>query len=235
MLIILGIWLFYKNQKKISYWCIFIAAVFWFASIKPVSDIFLSKLEYYFVPPKSFSGDIVIVLGGGMKENVPDFSGNSALNSAGLERVFTAARINKEKDIPIIASGGAVFSPWRGQAKKAEAEVAKRFLMDIGIAGNKIIIENKSRDTYENAVFSRKICIERGFKKVIIVTSAFHMPRAAMIFKKVGFEDNVYYPTGYKTSKESKYHYTDFLPGDMQALSLATKEYLGLIFYKLFY
>ena len=228
-LIILGIWFFYKNRKKISYICIGIAAVFWLAGIKPVSDIFMSKLEYRLVPPKNFSGDVVIVLGGGMKENVPDFSGNSELNSAGLERVFTAARISKKKNIPIIASGGAVF------AKKAEAEVAKRFLTDMGVSGDKIIVENKSRDTYENAVFSREICIERGFKKAILVTSAFHMPRAAMIFEKAGFKDIVYYPTGYKTSRDPEYYYTDFLPRDMKELSMAVKEYFGLVFYKVFY
>jgi uncharacterized SAM-binding protein YcdF (DUF218 family) len=229
IIIIMGIWFFYKNQKKIAYICIFISMSFWFASMKPVSDIFMSRLEYHFDLPSSVKGDVIIVLGGGMKDNVPDFSGNSALNSAGLERVFTAARISKKKNIPIITSGGAVFS------KEAESEVAKRFLMDIGISADKIIVENKSRDTYENAVFSHKICLEKGYKKVIVVTSAFHMPRTAMVFKKVGFEDIVYYPTGYKTSKNSEYYYMDFLPGDMQNISVAIKEYIGLIFYKVFY
>ena len=229
IIIVLGIWFFYKNQKKIAYGYIIIAAVFWLASMKPVSDLFLSKLEYHFVLPESFSADVVIVLGGGMKDDVPDFSGNSALNSAGLERVFAAARIVKKKKIPIITSGGAVFS------RKAESEVAKRFLMDIGISGDEIIVENKSRDTYENALFSRKICLERGFNRVVVVTSAFHMPRTAMIFKKVGFEDIVYYPTGYRTSKKPKYYFTDFLPGDMQNLSVAIKEYIGLAYYKIFY
>ncbi len=229
IIIILGIWFFYKNQKKIAYICISISMVFWFSSIRPVTDIFLSNLEYKIDLPKTFSADVVIVLGGGMKDDVPDFSGNSALNSAGLERIFTAARIVKKKNIPIITSGGAVFS------RKAESEVAKRFLMDIGISGDKIIVENKSRDTYENALFSRKICLERGFNRVVVVTSAFHMPRTAMIFKKVGFKDIVYYPTGYKTSKKPKYYFTDFLPGDMQNLSVVIKEYIGLAYYKIFY
>ncbi|MCK5358218.1 MAG: YdcF family protein [Elusimicrobiales bacterium] len=229
IIMVAGIWFFYKNQKKSAYTYIIIAAVFWLASIKPVTDIFMSKLEYHFALPASFDGDVIIVLGGGMQDNVPDFSGDAALNSGGIERVFTAARIAKKMNIPIIASGGAVFS------RRAESEVAKRFLTDIGIAPEKIIVENKSRDTYENALFSREICLKQGYKKVIVVTSAFHMPRTAMIFKKAGFENVVYYPTGYKTSKKSKYYYVDFLPGDMQNLSVAIKEYIGLVYYKVFY
>ena len=229
LFMVVGIWFFCKNRRKMSYCWFFMAAILWLASIKPVGNFFMSPLEYSYIPPKSFSGDVIIVLGGGMKENVPDFSGSYALSSDGLERAFTAARINKKTDLPIILSGGAVF------AKKSEAEVGKRFLTDIGIPGDKIIIENKSRDTYENAVFSREICIERGFKKIILVTSAYHMPRAAMIFKKIGFKDIVYYPAGYKTSKPFNYYYPDFLPGDTRDLSSAIKEYIGLVFYKIYY
>jgi uncharacterized SAM-binding protein YcdF (DUF218 family) len=90
--------------------------------------------------------------------------------------------------------------------------------------------ESKSRNTYENAVFSADIVKPEASQNWLLVTSAFHLPRAMGCFRKAGW--NVYAaPTGYFTT--GKYRgYTSFnLEEQMLYLSLATHEYAGLVSY----
>ena len=69
-----------------------------------------------------------------------------------------------------------------------EAEVLGRQIEDWGISRDRIIVEGRARNTHENAVFSQEIARARGFERVLIVTSAFHMQRAAECFAAVGMK-----------------------------------------------
>ena len=111
----------------------------------------------------------------------------------------------------------------------------KEYLVSIGVPAKDIFTEERARDTWENAVFTKKLCDERGYKRPLIVTSAYHMRRAMWSFKKAGFEGAVPYPTAYKSSRRARFHYTDLLPRDFGPLSLALHEYLGLVFYAINY
>ena len=61
----------------------------------------------------------------------------------------------------------------------------KRFLTDLGVPDPMIIVEDKSRDTIENARYARQICERRGFVRPILVTSAYHLKRSVLSFSKV--------------------------------------------------
>lgn len=224
----LGMWSL-RTKKSSSYGYFLIAFIIWFFSITPVENFLLAPLEYKHTPPFRVAGDVIIALTGGIKEKAPGISGDFSLNGDSGERTFAAVRIYKKTGIPMLVTGGAVFS------EISEALVAKRFLMDVGIPEKDIIIEEKSRDTMESAAYSKKICDEKGFKKIILVTSASHMPRAVWSFRKAGFEEITPFPAAYKSSKNPVYYYRDFLPGNLRDSSCAIKEYLGLIFYKIFY
>ncbi|MBU2573404.1 MAG: YdcF family protein [Elusimicrobia bacterium] len=223
----LGLWNIKKSRIKCSYGYFFAAVFMWLALARPAGDMALARLEYAFLPPADVKADVIVVLGGGINEGAPGGAVGPSLEGASLERAAEAARLYKRYRLPIIVSGGAAFSG------PAESPIVKKYLVSAGVPADKIITEERSRDTFENAVFSKKLCDEKGYKKAVIVTSAYHMKRAVWSFEKAGFKDAVPYPTGYKSSKTPQYYYVDFLPGPGDNLRAAMHEYLGLVFYKI--
>jgi uncharacterized SAM-binding protein YcdF (DUF218 family) len=120
------------------------------------------------------------------------------------------------------------------EGRKAEAVIIKRFLLDLGVPADKIIMEDKSRDTIENAKYTVKIFEKLNYKKPILVTSACHMKRAIMSFRKVGVEV-LPVPSNFRTWKNKRYGWESYLPGNFDDANTAIHEYLGLIFYRFAY
>ena len=84
-------------------------------------------------------------------------------------------------------------------AKLTDAEVAKEALADVGVPVDRMIFEDKSRNTHENAINAAALVHPKPQEKWLLVTSAFHMPRSIASFRKAGW--NVYpAPTDYMTS-----------------------------------
>ena len=220
----LAVMRFRKDRKQALAWAGF-ALLIWVASIKPVGDYALARLEYAYLPPAELKADAIVLLSGGIQEGAPELFGIPELTGVSLERTLAAASIYRRYKLPIIVTGGPVFS------SGAEAVAIKKYLISLGVPQKKVFTEDRARDSWENAVFSKKIYDEKGYKKAAIVTSACHMRRAVWSFKKAGFKDAVPYPSAYKTSKDPKYSYADFLPGTGENLSNAMHEYLGLLFY----
>ena len=115
-----------------------------------------------------------------------------------------------------------------------EGHIVKRFLIDLGVPADKIITEDKSKDTFENAKFTQKICDRLNFTDPILVTSAYHLKRAVMSFEKVGLNVKPF-PAGFKSWQGKQYHWNSYLPDDFSTASIAIKEYLGLVFYEFAY
>ena len=173
-----------------------ITAVFYLLSIEPVSNGLIHPLETAYDQPQGadVDGDVIILLGGGSRAGVPDFDGTGQVGSAAANRFLMALRLQKAKDLPILLSGGTIL---KGDAN--ESEIEKRMLLSLGVPENKIFMDDKSRNTAENAAFSRQICEHQGWKKPILVTSAFHMPRSVRFFTRQGL-DVTPYPCDYHTS-----------------------------------
>ncbi|MEI6877053.1 MAG: YdcF family protein, partial [Spirochaetota bacterium] len=102
--------------------------------------------------------------------------------------------------------------------------------IDMGIEAGRITIEKKSRDTYENAAFTKGLV---GAGPILLVTSAWHMPRSMLAFTKNGIE-SIPAPTSYRVDKHSL-DFLDLLPGSESLLTsqLALHEYLGILWYNL--
>lgn len=132
-------------------------------------------------------------------------------------------------NVPVIMSGGSVF-----KERKPEAPIVKRFLIDLGVPENRIFLEDKSRDTIENAKYTKKVLEKIKSKKPVLVTSAFHMRRSVMSFEKAGLQV-VPFPANFKTWANRKYMWEDYLPGGFEGAYIALHEYLGLLFYKVAY
>jgi uncharacterized SAM-binding protein YcdF (DUF218 family) len=229
LLICSGVWLSLRKQWKAGFLNCSIGIFMWALSVSPVSDTMLRGLESDFKIPENPSGDVIILLGGGVSDKVPDLTGMGAPSGDMLERIVTAVRLQKRLNIPVIVSGGVVF-----KGKAAEAPIVKRFLIDLGVPSERVIIEDKARDTIENAKYSKEICEKDGYKNPILVTSAYHMKRAVLSFKKVDM-DVLPFPAGFRTWENKKYGWESYLPGGFDGLATAFREYLGLIFYKFAY
>ncbi|MBJ6761719.1 YdcF family protein [Myxococcaceae bacterium JPH2] len=127
--------------------------------------------------------DAVIVLGGGLDPSASERTGQPEYNAA-VERVlrgFELLRAGRARQV--LLSGGSLDP--RPEAV-VEADVLAKQLQEWGIAPERIITEGRSRNTRENALESARIIRERGWRSLLLVTSAAHMPRAAGCFAAVG-------------------------------------------------
>jgi uncharacterized SAM-binding protein YcdF (DUF218 family) len=116
------------------------------------------------------------------------------------------------------------------------SSVAKRYLIELGVPAEKILLEDRSINTLQNAKYSREICLKHDFKNPIVVTSAYHLKRSVLSFKKAGFHA-LPFPAHFLSWDNPRYVWESVLPGygNLRNSSIAAKEYLGLIFYHLFY
>ncbi len=231
LLFVCGFWLFLKKKRKLSFFIIMMGALLWFVSMAPVSNFLLRGLEAEFENLPIPNGDAIILLGGGVNGYVTDMTGIGRPSDMMLGRMVTAVRLQRRLNIPLIVSGGKIYKD-----SPIEAVIVRRFLLDLGIAPEYIIVEEKSRDTWENALFTRQICESRGFVKPILITSAYHMRRALLSFQKVELSVTPY-PTAFKSTKNIPYRWSAYLPraSSLSATAVVMHEYLGLLFYYLFY
>lgn len=229
ILMFAAVWFFLRRKVAPGLVTFLIALVMWGASITPVSDALMRGLEHDFSIPRDPKGDVIVLLGGGVYGKVPDMTGTGAPSEEMYGRIVTAVRLQKKLDVPIIVSGGKVF-----EHKEAEAPIVRRFLLDLGVAPQKIIVEERSRDTFENAQYTKELCRELRLKRPVVVTSAYHLKRAVLSFRKAGMEVTPF-PASFKSAQGKQYDWTDYLPGDYRRVAAAVHEYLGIAFYTTIY
>jgi Uncharacterized conserved protein len=216
-----------KKKAALLLACISACALYLF-SITPIADSLILPLEKRYQP---FDGktqvEAIVVLGGGSVLHSPEFDNKAALINAGLARAAYGARLSRQLNLPIIYTGGTVM---RKDGTESEAEAAMRFFEGIGIPQDRVRLEAKSRDTSQNARFVASMV---GKGKIVLVTSAFHMPRSVLAFKKAGI-DAVPAPTDYRCDREP-YRLIDFMPSadSLAKSTLALHEYVGLLYYSM--
>ena len=230
LLLLIAHILFVKTRRTRYY---FIALVLiYLLSITLVSDHLLKPLENYYAQPAISAlrnADAIVVLGGGSVGGVKDFDGVGQVAADPANRLLMGIRLHRALNLPIIVSGGQVFS-YAG----TEADIEYRLLKSAGIDEKFLLKENRSRNTVENARFTKQICEKMGIAKVILVTSGYHLPRSVMIFEREGV-DVIPYPTDYKTNKEIAIDAFAFTPSAeaVRTSAIAMKEYLGILAVKL--
>lgn len=231
LLFLSGAWLFYRNHRKAGGINLGIGLLIWLFSLNPFANFLTGGLESKFNMPKDLKGDVIILLGGGIIDEVPDLSGYGIPSDDMLGRIITAVRLQKKLQVPIIVSGGKVYK--RGSA---EAHIVRRFLIDLGVAESRIIVEDKSRNTYENAKYTREICSRYHYEKPVLVTSGYHLRRSLLSFEKIGL-DVIPFPANFKSHQFNNYRWYLCLPssGSLALTAKALHEYTGILYYKLVY
>jgi uncharacterized SAM-binding protein YcdF (DUF218 family) len=131
--------------------------------------------------------DAVVVLGGVLDSDVYEH-GRLEVGEA-AERILTALDLLRSGQArTVLLTGGVVF-PHPGEAP--EAEVLARWFRDQGIAADRIVVEAASRNTHENATLSAPILAAHGWNRLLLVTSAWHAPRALGCFRAVGLHPDL--------------------------------------------
>jgi uncharacterized SAM-binding protein YcdF (DUF218 family) len=125
--------------------------------------------------------DVIVVLGGGREQGDPAW-GDDQPSSMALERLRYAARLAKASGLPLAISGGLHY----GQPPSEAALMAQVLLRDYGMPVQ--WQEEASRTTWENATRSAELLHKDGIKRVVLVTQAWHMPRARWCFEQAGFQ-----------------------------------------------
>lgn len=183
-----------------------VTIVFYLLSTSWIAGMLISSLEEPYSRPDTSGGDCIIMLGGGAMSGTPALAGEGTLSSCAESRLTLAAQLYHQRPLPIILSGGQVY-----EDSGNEAEIAQRELKLLGIPEQDIIIENKSLNTRQNAIFTGQIMAERGFSKPILVTSAFHMERSVINFQKEGIEP-IPFPTDFRSSQPRTFHWNKLAP-----------------------
>jgi uncharacterized SAM-binding protein YcdF (DUF218 family) len=174
--------------------------------------------------------DLIVLLGGttgqlrGLRIEAEEMRG---------ARVQAAARLYRAgKGKQIIVSGGHYVID--GGRFRAEAEDMRDVLIGMGVPPSAILMEANSRNTYENAAFTADLLRERGERKVLLVTSALHLPRAAALFRKQGV-DATPVPCSFLTGAPHGV-ITGLKPTSVNVLEseAAIKEYVGRLVYWVF-
>ena len=223
-LVIIGAW---KRSRALCYTA---AIGLWLLAMPVVSNSLFRFIEEYSVK-KSISNvpkaEAIVVLSGMIKDSPSE---NGVVQEwSDPDRFFGGLELYQADKAPrIIFTRGRM--PWT-IGRESEGDVLRRAAIDRNISGDSILLTAEVSNTKEEAAAIRKL-IDTKNTKIILVTSAFHMPRAKTVFEREGF--TVYpYPVDFKVTMEET-TVMDFLP-DPRALylsDLAIRELIGRLYYK---
>jgi len=228
-----GLVLLCTRLRRVASWLIVTSLVLIaLLGYSPVGRMLLVSLEERFPQWDASQGPPtgIVVLGGAISPEVSVDRGVVALNGA-AERITVAAELaHRYPQARIIFSGGsASLDP----TAPLEAPLAVRELVALGVAHERITTDEQSRNTVENAVFSRLLADPKPGDRWLLVTSASHMPRAIAVFRATGFAVEAY-PVNWRTRG---WRDAAQLPGTLaEGLTMtdaAVHEWLGLAAYRL--
>ncbi|MFT8390037.1 MAG: YdcF family protein [Sporolactobacillus sp.] len=215
--------LFIHQHNKAWRWTAGLGLLMYVFSLPVTGILLIHPLEGMYTPPAHPHGDVIVMLGGGATLGTPDMNGRGQLSGDAANRLLTTYRLYRATHLPILLSGGKVF-PDSG----VESEIGRRQLLALGVPRSKLWIENKSITTRTNAIDSQKILRAHHVSHPILVTSAFHMPRAVRNFRQAGIHV-VPYPTDYLVSRQLMLYPEQFVPSSGAVAYTALKEYIGLL------
>ena len=201
-------------------------------SLPLISQFLCRTLERGYPPLRNLPGqvDVIVVLGGGVQPS-DQVLVSSAATSGTLRRCISAAEFYRRcGDIPIVCCGGPTLD---GQVM-SEAEAMRDCLVSMQVPAERIILEKKSRNTRENAMYASEILQRNSLQDVALITSARHMNRAVSCFRAVGI-DVLPLPCSQRLNDVPATSVRSWIPS-AQALSAANsviQEWLGIVWYKL--
>jgi uncharacterized SAM-binding protein YcdF (DUF218 family) len=171
----------------------------------------------------------IIVLGGAQDGNATPPRELAGLNEAAerfTEAVALARRFPQARVVFAGGSGNLIA------AGPTEAALAARLFEGLGVPRARITLEDRSRDTYENAVFTKRLVAPTAGERWLLITSSWHMPRAMGCFRQAGFAVEAW-PVDYRTSGRFELWLNPAIPDGLRRIDWVMREYVGLVMYYL--
>lgn len=199
--------------------------------LSPLSEIALLPLEQRFGPfPEDGPAPAgIVVLGGGIESGLSEARDQVVVNDAGERPIYLGELARRFPGARLVFSGGSGFVG----GGIAEADIVSRQADTLGLPRARLILENRSRNTRENALFSADLAQPKPGERWLLVTSAWHMPRAVGCFRQAGFTVTAF-PIDYRTRGwRDLARFNGFASDGLLQLDLATKEWIGLVVYRL--
>jgi uncharacterized SAM-binding protein YcdF (DUF218 family) len=232
LLLVIGLLLLWLQRRRLASAALVLSlallVVFCFTT---VSYLLIDPLEARFTRPAEPARiDGIVVLGGGMETDIATVRQNWELNGSGDRFVETLRLALRHPEARIlIAGGGSALAA----GLDSEAEAGARFFRAFGITPERLLLEEKSRNTEENAVNAKAVGKPQPDETWLLVTSAFHMPRSVGLFRRAGFAV-IPWPADYLGSGQEGIGLKfDEVPENLSVGSTATREWLGLLGYYL--
>jgi uncharacterized SAM-binding protein YcdF (DUF218 family) len=194
----------------------------------PIPALLLRPLEFRFPPPQQPPEHIdgILLLGGAVDPDLSRALGTTALGQNGgrLAAGVLLALRHPEAKLALIGGDGDLF-----EVGLPEARASLPYVLSQGIARSRVVLEERSRSTHENAVFAKALLHPHPGESWVLVTSAWHMPRAVAAFRGAGWQV-IPYPVDFLGASLLP----DFnLRAGLDTGTTALREWLGLVWYRL--
>jgi uncharacterized SAM-binding protein YcdF (DUF218 family) len=214
--------------RKLAIFSLVLLAICGFS---PLGDLLLDPLESRFPPWDAARGapDGIIVLGGSIEADISAAHGTAVVRGAPDRIIAAAALAHRYPNARVVFSGG---SPNLISNDAREADYAGAIFESLGIAKSRLIMERRSRNTLENAEFSKALVAPKEGERWLLVTSAYHMPRSVGLFRRAGFAVEPY-PVDWRVGgRDDLFAFTNNAVDGLGRTDLAIREWLGLIAYR---
>lgn len=239
LLLLLGC-VYFRRKKLSRFFFISALIILLVAGNRWFSYLLARSLEWQYLPESVIApAEAIVVLGGGTEsELIPRQA--VEINSAG-DRMIHAADLYHQGMAPlIILSGGNIA--WMDSVEKSPAADMRQIMLRLNVPDSALVLQSKSQNTGEDALYSAELLREKDLTRVILVTSAMHMPRSVALFQKQGIEV-IPSPTDFTITEDGWQRLfspnietvlTNILPNS-SSLGLTTsamKEYIGMFVYR---
>jgi uncharacterized SAM-binding protein YcdF (DUF218 family) len=196
----------------------------------PLGSWVLYSLESRFPPWDAALGapDGIVVLGGSIDPLLSASHGGAVIKGAGDRMIAAATLARRYPNVQIVFTGGTgnLIS-----AETREADYATELFEGLGISKQRLMVERESRNTYENAVFSKALAAPKSGERWLLVTSAYHMPRAVGLFRKAGFAVEPY-PVDWRVAGGADLLNFQILSTEgLSNFDIGCREWMGLVAY----
>ena len=230
---------FFTYRRVSNFLWMGVLLLFCLYSFIPFSQTLLRPLENYAQAPSQIElekADGIIVLGGFTADAMVSASRNAPQLGSAAERVITAISLHQDfPEKPIWFSGFSSHLTKKGRLIQngwSEDVITARLLADLNLSSSVFNFEKESRNTAQNAQFTYQRIQPKNTENWILITSASHMRRADLSFKKAGWKNLNLMPVDYLTPRSENNFSFSPLRG-FQIMRTVFHEYFGLLFYKI--
>ncbi|TVR99210.1 MAG: YdcF family protein [Rhodospirillales bacterium] len=234
LILIAGGALLWTSWRRLGRWLVTaVAAAATLIATLPVGEGLLLVLENRFPSPPALPDDVagIIVLGGAVQPDISTARRQASLNDAAERITAAVALAGRYADAPVVYTGGSARL-WLDRTVK-EATFAGPLLTGLGLPPDRLVLEDQSRNTHENVLFTQTLMDPQPDQVWLVVTSAFHMPRSVGLFRAAGWEV-LPYPVDYRVATPVRWWVPTLKLGHgLTLLDMAVREWIGLAAYRI--